>query len=93
MLWVSSVNTSGLRTQPWGAPVLSVMVPDVLLPMCTVCDLSIRKSRLQLQREVSRPSRKVSLLASGVRGYANWRGSSEVGRCLITSCSKYFIVM
>uniref|UniRef100_A0A8D0CJT5 Butyrophilin subfamily 1 member A1-like n=1 Tax=Scleropages formosus TaxID=113540 RepID=A0A8D0CJT5_SCLFO len=50
--WVSSVKSSGLSTQPCGAPVLSVVVLEVL-----------RKSRIQLQREAFRPSR-FSLLMS-----------------------------
>lgn len=42
--WVSSVNSSGISTQPCGAPVLSMMVSDVLLPTRTDCGLSVRKS-------------------------------------------------
>src|SRR4029434_8482874 len=42
----------GLSTQPCGAPVLSVMLLEVLLPTRTACGLSLRKSRIQLQREV-----------------------------------------
>ncbi len=30
--WVSRVKRRGLDTHPWGAPVFSVMVLDVLLP-------------------------------------------------------------
>ncbi len=53
--WVSSVKSSGLSTQPCGAPVLSVVVLEVLRP--TLTDLPVRKSRIQLQRELLRPSR------------------------------------
>lgn len=57
-LWVSSVNSSGLRTHPRGVPVLSMMVPDVQLPMRTAYGLSVTKSRIKFQREVSRPSKE-----------------------------------
>ncbi len=30
--WVSRVKRRGLSTHPWGAPVFSVMVLDVLMP-------------------------------------------------------------
>lgn len=41
------MNRSGLSTQPWGEPVLSVMVPVVLLPI--IC-LQVRTSSNELQR-------------------------------------------
>ncbi len=55
--WVSSVKSSGLSTQPCGAPVLSVVVLEVLWPTRTDWGLLVRKSRIQLQRELLRPSR------------------------------------
>ncbi len=39
--WVSSMNSIGLSTHPWGDPVLTVMVDDVLLPILTVCYLCV----------------------------------------------------
>ncbi len=50
--WVSSVKSSGLSTQPCGAPVLSVVVLEVLWPTRTDWGLPVRKSRIQLQREL-----------------------------------------
>ncbi len=55
--WVSSVESSGLNTQSCGAPVLSVVVLEVLRPTRTDWGLPVRKSRIQLQRELLRPSR------------------------------------
>ncbi len=55
--WVSSVKSSGLSTQPCGAPVLSVVVLEVLWPTRTDWGIPVRKSRIQLQRELLRPSR------------------------------------
>lgn len=42
-----------------GAPVLSVVVLKMLFPNQTVCGLPVRMFRIQLQREVFRPSRDV----------------------------------
>ncbi len=53
--WVSSVKSSGLSTQPCGAPVLSVVVLEVLWPTRTDWGLPVKKSRIQLQREFSTP--------------------------------------
>ncbi len=50
--WVSSVKSSGLSTQPCGAPVLSVVVLEVLWPTRTDWGLPVKKSRIQLQREL-----------------------------------------
>ncbi len=61
--WVSSVKSSGLSTQPCGAPVLSVVVLEVLWPTRTDWGLPVKKSRIQLQRELLRPSR-LNLLMS-----------------------------
>ncbi len=55
--WVSSMKSSGLSTQPCGAPVLSVVVLEVLWPTWTDWGLPVKKSRIQLQRELLRPSR------------------------------------
>jgi len=41
----------GLTTQPCAAPVLRMIVQEVLLPTLTDCGLWVRKSRMQLQRE------------------------------------------
>ena len=54
--WVSRVKRRGLRTHPWGAPVFSVMVLEVLLPTRTACGLPVRESNSQLHREVLSPS-------------------------------------
>ena len=40
---------------PWGDPVLSIRVTDVLLPSFTTWGWPVRKSRIQLQREVFSP--------------------------------------
>ncbi len=61
--WGSSVKSSGLSTQPCGAPVLSVVVLEVLWPTRTDWGLPVKKSRIQLQRELLRPSR-LNLLMS-----------------------------
>lgn len=52
--WVCHMNSTGLRTNPWEAPVFSMMVFDVLLPMHTDYSLCVRRSRIQLQSAVSR---------------------------------------
>ncbi len=54
--WVSRVKRRGLSTHPWGAPVFSVMVLDVLMPTRTAWGLPVRKSNNQLHREVLSPS-------------------------------------
>ncbi len=54
--WVSRVKRRGLSTHPWGAPVFSVMVLDVLMPTRTAWGLPVRKSNSQLHREVLSPS-------------------------------------
>lgn len=48
-LWISSMNSSGLSTQPLRAPVLRVMVVEVLLGTWT--------DWIQLESEVLKPSR------------------------------------
>ena len=53
---VSRVKRRGLSTQPCGAPVLRVMLLEMLLPTRTAWGLWLRKSSSQLQREVLRPS-------------------------------------
>ena len=42
--WVNWEYSRGLRTHPWGAPVLRVSVKEVLLPILTACGLPFRKS-------------------------------------------------
>ncbi len=64
--WVSSVKSSVLSTQPCGAPVLSVVVLEVLWPTRTDCGLPVKKSRIQLQRELLRPSRLNLLMSWGI---------------------------
>jgi len=49
------LNSRGLSTQPWGVPVLTILVPDVWVPTLTVWGLSVRKSWTQLQREGASP--------------------------------------
>ncbi len=46
---------SGLRKQPCGAPVLRVRGDDVLLPILTTWLLPVRKSRIQLHRDLFSP--------------------------------------
>ncbi len=48
--WVSRVKRMGLSTHPWGAPVFSVMVLDVLMQTRTAWGLPVRKSNNQLHR-------------------------------------------
>ncbi len=59
---------SGLRTQPCGAPVLRIRGDDVLLPILTtwLLLLPVRKSRIQLHRDLFSPS--VWSLATSVAG-------------------------
>ncbi len=54
--WVSRVKRRGLSTHPWGAPVFSVMVLDVLLPTRTAWGLPVRKPNSQLHSDVLSPS-------------------------------------
>ncbi|KAI4873588.1 hypothetical protein NFI96_003512 [Prochilodus magdalenae] len=44
------VQEGGVSTQPWGVPVLTVLVLDVRLPILTDWGLSVRKFSTQLQR-------------------------------------------
>jgi hypothetical protein len=53
----------GLSTHPWGAPVLRLSMVEVLLPTLTTWGRPVRKSRIQLQREVFSP-RVLSLVMS-----------------------------
>ncbi len=46
---------SGLRTQPCGAPVLRIRGDEVLLPILTTWLLPVRKSRIQLHRDLFSP--------------------------------------
>lgn len=50
------MKRSGLNTQPCGAPVFSLIVLEVELPIQTDCSLPVRKSSTQLQRELLSPS-------------------------------------
>jgi len=45
----------GLRIQPCGALVLSIIVEEILSPILTECGLWVRKSRIQSQREEPSP--------------------------------------
>jgi hypothetical protein len=45
-----------LSTHPCGAPVLRISVADVLFPTLTTWGQPVRKSRIQLQREVFSPT-------------------------------------
>ena len=40
---------------PWGFPMLRIRVADVFLPTLTTWGQPVRKSRIQLQREVFSP--------------------------------------
>ncbi len=62
--WVSRVKRRGLSTHPWGAPVFSVMVLDVLMPTRTAWGLPVRKSNSQLHREVLSPSWTIYMLTN-----------------------------
>ena len=53
----------GTKHAPLKGPMLRVSVADVLLPTLTTWGRQIRKSRIQLQREVFRP-RVLSLVMS-----------------------------
>ncbi len=57
---------SGLRTQPCGAPVLRIRGDDVLLPILTTWLLPVRKSRIQLHRDLFSP--RVWSFATSVAG-------------------------
>ncbi len=75
--WVSRVKRRGLSTHPWGAPVFSVMVLDVLLPTRTAWGLP----ESFLSRCVRAGWRAVAMASSVERLdlYANWKGSREGG--------------
>jgi hypothetical protein len=62
-LWLNREYMRGLSTHPWGAPVLRINVADVLLPTLTTWRRPVRKSRIQLPREVFGP-RFLSLVLS-----------------------------
>jgi hypothetical protein len=51
-LWVNREYRRGLSTHPWGSPVLRISVADVLLHTLPTWGRPVRKSRIQLQREV-----------------------------------------
>ena len=53
--WVNRDYRRGLSTHPWGAPVLRISIADVLLPTFTTWVRPVRKSRIQMQREVFSP--------------------------------------
>ncbi len=57
---------SGLKMQPWGAPVLRTRGDEVLLPILTTWLLPVRKSRIQLQRDLFSP--RVWSFAASVAG-------------------------
>lgn len=57
-LYVSSVNNSGLRTQPWEDPVLSVIGLELFFPTWRDWGLSVRKTRIQRHTVVFRPSKE-----------------------------------
>ena len=60
---VNREYSRGLRTHLWGAHVLIISVEEVLLPILPACGMPVRKSKIQLQRVVSRP-RALSLVMS-----------------------------
>lgn len=72
-LWVIRVNNNGLRTQPWGTPVIMVMVSEVRLPTRTVWDLFERKSNIELQ------SATVLLLILGWNRNQICKGNRRIG--------------
>ncbi len=57
---------SGLRMQPWGAPVLRIRGDEVLLPILTTWLLPVRKSRIHLHRDLFSP--RVWSFATSVAG-------------------------
>lgn len=57
-LYVSSINNSGLRTQPWEDPVLSVIGLELFFPTWRDWGLSVRKTRIQRHTVVFRPSKE-----------------------------------
>ena len=61
--WVNRECRRGLSTHPLMAPVLRISVADVLQPTLTTWGRPVRKSRIQLQREVFSP-RILSLVMS-----------------------------
>ncbi len=60
--YVTRVKSRGLSTQPWGTPVLSVMAREVLVQTRTVCGLSDKKSKIQLQKWVFGPNTNKRLI-------------------------------
>ena len=48
--YVSRVYNRGLRTHPWGKPVLRVTEDEMMLRIFKVCGLLVRKSKTQLHR-------------------------------------------
>ncbi|KAJ8353357.1 hypothetical protein SKAU_G00209240 [Synaphobranchus kaupii] len=61
--WVYREYRRGMRTHPWGAPVLRVSGVEVVVPILTIWRRPNRKSKIQLHREVFRP-RALSLVSS-----------------------------
>ena len=53
--WMNREYRRGLSTHPWGSLELRISVEDVLHPTLTTWGWPIRKSRIQLQREVFSP--------------------------------------
>ena len=53
--WVNREYRRGLSTHPCGAHVLRISMADVLLPTLTTWGQPVRKSRIQLHREVFCP--------------------------------------
>ncbi len=63
----------GLRTQPWGAPVLRVIGEEMLMPTLTTWRLPVRKSKIQLHRELFRPkSQEFHYKLKGHYGIKRW---------------------
>lgn len=61
--WVNNVYSRGLSTHPWTAPMLSIIVDEVTLPIRTTCHLPFWKSRIQFHKEaVMRRSRNLTSL-------------------------------
>ena len=63
--WVNRECRVGLRTHPCGDPLLRISGVEMLLPTLTTWGRPVRKSRIQLQREVFSP-RILSLVMSFV---------------------------
>lgn len=54
--WVNREYRSGLSTQPWGTPMFRFSEKEVMLLRLTACGLCVRKSNIQLKRDVLMPS-------------------------------------